>query len=280
MFNQLVRPSFENENVHLGMTGYDFAAQISPPHYHDETEILYVNRGALIVSINGSDITVKSGSVMLLSPRIPHSTRFPEGGGGYTMLQFRLENYLGDNINVGKYFSRFIQSASVPYTVFESPELCSVIDKVFLEYEEKKTEYILVIKGLIYNVVALLIREGILPKSNITYSEPILKVLPSISYIEEHYNEKITLEEIASVQRLAPSYFCRLFKKASGTGFVDYLNFVRICKSERMLSHSDKSILEISYELGFSSVSYFNRLFKKYKNCTPSEYRSAQSINR
>ena len=87
MFNQLVRPSFENENVHLGMTGYDFAAQISPPHYHDEIEILYVNRGALIVSVNGSDITVKSGSVMLLSPRIPHSTRFPEGN-----YQLSIEN--------------------------------------------------------------------------------------------------------------------------------------------------------------------------------------------
>ncbi len=280
MFNQLVKPSFENENVHLGMTGYDFAAQLSPPHYHDEIEILYVYKGALLVSVNGSEIAIEAGSVMLLSPRIPHATRFAEGGGSYKMLQFRLENYLGDNINVGKYFNRFIQSASVPYTVFESQALCSVMNNIFLEYEEKKTEYILVIKGLVYNVVALLIREGILPNSNITYTEPILKLLPSIAYIEEHYSEKITLNEIAAVQRLAPSYFCRLFKKASGTGFVDYLNFVRICKSERMLSHSEKSILEISYELGFSSVSYFNRLFKKYKNCTPSEYRAAQSINR
>lgn len=280
MFNQLVRSSFESENLHLGSTGNDGAAVLSPPHYHDEIEILYVHEGALIVSVNGSEITVKKGSVMLLSPRIPHATRFPEGGGKYNMLQFRLENYLGDNINVGKYFNRFIQSASVPYSVFESEALCSVIDKIFEEFKEKKIEYILIIKGLIYNVVALLIREGILPHSNVTYSEPILKVLPSISYIEEHYSEKITLDEIAAVQRLAPSYFCRLFKKASGTGFVDYLNFVRICKSERMLSHGDRSILEISYELGFSSVSYFNRLFKKYKNCTPSEYRAAQSINR
>lgn len=280
MFNQLVRSSFESENLHLGSTSNDSSAILSPPHYHDEIEILYVYEGALAVSVNGNEITVEKGSVMLLSPRIPHATRFPDGGGKYNMLQFRLENYLGDNMNVGKYFNRFIQSASVPYSVFESEALCSVINKIFEEFNNKETEYILIIKGLIYNVVALLIREGVLPHSNLTYTEPILKVLPSIAYIEEHYSEKISLEEIAAVQRLAPSYFCRLFKKASGTGFVDYLNFVRICKSERMLSHSDKSILEISYELGFSSVSYFNRLFKKYKNCTPSEYRAAQSINR
>ncbi len=280
MYNQLIIPSFENENVHLGASESECAAQLSPLHYHDEIEILYVYDGALHIIVNGSENEVRAGSLILLSPRIPHSTHFPEGGGKYYMLQFRLENYLGDNINVGKYFNRFVQSASIPFNIFDSEELCAVINKIFTEYGERKTEYILMIKGLIYSVVALLIREGILPAGNFSYSEPIIKVLPSISYIEEHYTEKITLEEISAVQRLAPSYFCRLFKKASGTGFVDYLNFVRICKSERMLSHSDKSILEISCELGFSSVSYFNRLFKKYKNCTPSEYRAAQSINR
>lgn len=280
MYNQLIIPSFDKENVHLGSTASDIQGQISPPHYHDEIEILYVYDGALQITVNGTRSVVKKGSMILLSPRIPHSTNFPEGGGKYHLLQFRLENYLGENINVGKYFNRFIQSASVPFSIFESSAMSEVIERIFEEYTAKKTEYVMVIKGLIYNVVALLIRESVLPASNITYTESIMKVLPSISYIEEHFNEKITLEEIASVQRFAPSYFCRLFKKASGTGFVDYLNFIRICKSERMLSHSDKSVLEISYELGFSSLSYFNRLFKKYKNCTPSEYRAAQSVNR
>ncbi|MBQ7365330.1 MAG: helix-turn-helix transcriptional regulator, partial [Clostridia bacterium] len=54
---------------------------------------------------------------------------------------------------------------------------------------------------------------------------------------------------------------------------------VRICKSEKLLAKSQKTILEVAYDVGFSSVSYFNRIFKRYKNCTPTEYRRAQYEN-
>ena len=73
-----------------------------------------------------------------------------------------------------------------------------------------------------------------------------------------------------------PSYFCRIFKQATGATFTEYINFVRVCKAERMLARSDVSILDISEAVGFSSVSYFNRIFKKYKSCSPRFYRGAK----
>ena len=95
MYNQLIIPSFENENVHLGSTSSEVAGQLSPPHYHDEIEILYVYEGALHIMVNGAENVLRAGSLMLLSPRIPHATSFHDEGGKYYMLQFRLENYLG-----------------------------------------------------------------------------------------------------------------------------------------------------------------------------------------
>ena len=279
MFNQLVRSTLKNENIHLGIGTTPKNKLASELHYHDEIEILHVDSGLFYILVNGKEYEITGGTTVMLSPRIPHSTYTKDVCCSTKLIQFRLENYLGDNMNVGKYFNRFIQNADSGFSLFKSPALSRVIDEIFEEYTKRDTEYELVIKGEIFKVIATLIREGVLPESNQKYSEPIAKLLPSISYIENHYAEKITLDEIASVQRLAPSYFCRLFKRASGTGFVDYLNFVRICKSERMLSDTKKSILEISYELGFSSVSYFNRLFKKYKNCTPTQYRAAQKVN-
>ena len=89
----------------------------------------------------------------------------------------------------------------------------------------------------------------------------------------ENYKENISLDDVCEKSGMSSYYFCRLFKKASGSGFVDYLNFVRICKSEKLLAKSEKSILEVAYDVGFSSVSYYNRIFKRYKNCTPTEYR-------
>ena len=278
MYNQLVQSSLGNENIHISSGTVAPMKNVSFPHYHDEIEILVVRAGVLYITINGAEYAIKDNSIIVISPRIPHATCTKAEGCYCELIQFRLENYLGDNMNVGKYFNRFIQSSEMPFSLFKSCAISRVITELFTEYEKKQTEYEMVIRSQLIQIIALLMRGGILPDS-IKYSEPIAKLLPSIAYIEEHYTEKITLEQIAAIQRLAPSYFCRLFKRASGTGFIEYLNFVRICKSERLLSDTDKSILEISFELGFSSVSYFNRLFKRYKNATPSEYRAAQHVS-
>lgn len=85
-------------------------------------------------------------------------------------------------------------------------------------------------------------------------------------------NEQMTLGEIGELLNLNESYFCRLFKKATGSTFTEYLNFVRICKAEHMIKNG-ASISESAYGVGFSSLSYFNRVFKKYKFCSPSDYK-------
>ena len=83
----------------------------------------------------------------------------------------------------------------------------------------------------------------------------------------------MSLEEISSMLGFNESYFCHIFKQATGTTFTEYLNFVRVCKAEKMLSQNKGSITEIAEAVGFCSVSYFNRIFKKYKNCSPGYYR-------
>lgn len=71
---------------------------------------------------------------------------------------------------------------------------------------------------------------------------------------------------------LNKDYFCRLFKKATGTSVIEYLNFARVCKAEELLK-SDMNITDIAYTVGFSSLSYFNRSFNKYKGYSPTCYR-------
>ena len=102
----------------------------------------------------------------------------------------------------------------------------------------------------------------------------VQKVLPVLSYVNTNYQEDIKLRDVASMLSFDESYFCRLFKNATGATFTEYLNFVRISKAEKLLKKSQKSILEISEAVGFSSVSYFNRIFKKYHHVSPRAYRS------
>ena len=104
----------------------------------------------------------------------------------------------------------------------------------------------------------------------------VQKILPILSYINQSYAENITLEDASERLNFDPSYFCRIFKTATGATFTEYLNFVRISKAEKMLSKTRQSILEISEAVGFSSVSYFTRMFKKYRSCSPRVYHTAK----
>ncbi len=90
--------------------------------------------------------------------------------------------------------------------------------------------------------------------------------------VDERYQEKITVEEVAALCNLTKPAFCRYFKKATGSTFVNFLNQYRISQSKRLLL-TGKNIGETCYECGFESLSYFNRTFKKITDENPSAFR-------
>ncbi len=98
-----------------------------------------------------------------------------------------------------------------------------------------------------------------------------------MEYIDIHYMEELNLEDIAESTGFSKYHFSRLFKQYTGFTFCDYLCHRRIKVAEELLARPDLSITEAALQAGFPSISTFNRLFKQYKNCTPSEYRSRNS---
>ena len=99
-----------------------------------------------------------------------------------------------------------------------------------------------------------------------------------LDYLDTHYSENITLEEAANIACFSKFYFTRLFKQYTNKTFYDYLRTKRIKAAEQMLIVPNLPITEISLKAGFSSLSSFNRTFKRLKGCSPSEYRSLYSL--
>ena len=99
-----------------------------------------------------------------------------------------------------------------------------------------------------------------------------------LDYLDTHYSENITLEEAANIACFSKFYFTRLFKQYTNQTFYDYLSTKRIKAAEQMLIIPNLPITEISLKAGFSSLSSFNRTFKRLKGCSPSEYRSLYSL--
>ena len=98
----------------------------------------------------------------------------------------------------------------------------------------------------------------------------------SIQYLNTHYNEHITLEDMARKVYLSPSYFSRIFKKETGISFSSYLNRVRIEHSKELLRHQNLRLTDIALLSGFEDQSYFTKVFKKVTGTTPLHYRESK----
>ncbi len=92
-------------------------------------------------------------------------------------------------------------------------------------------------------------------------------------YVQENYQDKISLAEISKQVNMSPVSFNRFIKKRTGKTFIEYVNDTRIGYAARWLIEMDLSIAEIAFKCGFNNIANFNRVFKKSKSCTPSQYR-------
>ncbi len=101
----------------------------------------------------------------------------------------------------------------------------------------------------------------------------------AIDYIQEHYNEQVTLNEVADNIYVSTFYISRMFKRELGKSFVDYLNDVRIEKSKELLKDVKYKTYEVAEIVGIPDPHYFSKLFKKHSGMTPSEYRETLALS-
>lgn len=94
-------------------------------------------------------------------------------------------------------------------------------------------------------------------------------------YILENYQSSLSLGEAAKKVNTSAHYFCKMFKKATGMTFTEYLTRIRIEKAKNLLLNPNKRVSEVAYDIGFESLSQFNRSFKRITGMTPTRYRES-----
>lgn len=92
-------------------------------------------------------------------------------------------------------------------------------------------------------------------------------------YIEERHAEDITLKDVAHAVSTSTFHFCKLFKRATGLTFTEHLSMVRVMRAKTLLGNPELRVSEIAFQSGFSSLTHFNRVFKKTTGQSPSEFR-------
>lgn len=254
-----------------------------PLHWHEEMEIIYIKKGQGIVSVDLKPIRVKAGDLALILPGHLHSIQsWRLETMEYENIIFRMDLLLSRRSDLcGQDFWEplFAQELSLPLCVTPEmdfyQELVSCIDQADEVCKTFPPAYPFAIKGCLFRFFYLLFahhcqRRSLPGKDRLRSLD---KLKQTITYIDQHYREKITVADISAFLNISASHFMKYFKKTTGSSFIAYLNDYRLTMASRMLLTSSASILEVAQETGFENLSYFNRLFKEKYRLTPSQYR-------
>lgn len=230
------------------------------------------------VSSEQADIVISSGDICFINSNVAHATETIESDTAHCLIQFSYSSIFSYGI---KHLAYYLMPSSPSLHIFNQgdPNYMEILECILDMLEKNQIRNISnnhYIMSDIYKIFAVIFKENIIDSENyLKKINSLERLVPVLEYIDNHYGEDLTLDTLASQLCLNKEYFSRMFKKACGITIWEYLNYVRICKAEELFT-TDKTITEISNEVGFSSHTYFNRVFKKYKHQSPTDFRKNQ----
>lgn len=272
-------------NTYLCCIPQDFLSV--PLHWHLEMEIIYIKKGCGTVSIDLSSTMVREGDIILVAPGQLHGIfQYKDFRMEYENILFDL-NMLetkGSDSCTAEFFAPLHHSHMLAQNIYTPhdanyPGIREPLDQADRICMTFPHAYQLAIKSCLFRLFYELFagqKIGTAPKKPLPSLEK-LKII--IKYVENHYQNRITIKEIASYCDYSQSHFMKYFKNAMGKPFIEYLNDYRLMMAARLLLASDSSVLAISQEVGFENLSHFNRSFKKKFAQTPTAYRNAALKN-
>lgn len=251
-------------------------------HWHEEIEILYLRRGAYRLERNMQEERLSEGTVCIIGSEELHQLEALERGSLHSVILFHPRILSFEMMDEGQ--ARFIHPLLTGQRRFPGQltaqcgcydEICRLLADMYTLWDKKGSGWYLRCKADLLQLVALLAEEKLLsPGGKVPPEEgKIMQMKHLASFLEEHYAEKITLAELAAEMGRNSQYLCRCFRETMGATIMEYLNRYRIEQAARMLSGTDKKILEISLECGYDNFSYFIRKFRQYKSVTPTDWR-------
>lgn len=238
-------------------------------HFHHFTEIFYVIRGQGSFIVEGSEFEVKEDDLIIINPNVSH-TEVSRDESPLEYIAVGIEGLLFSNImkNDDGHIDYFLHN----YEDYKH-EILFYLKTLVQEVENKEDYYEMLCQNLLEVFIINMIRRTN-NRLGITSTKKMNKECSYIKqYIDLHYQENITLDQLSSLTFMNKYYLVHAFKKYIGLSPINYVISKRVEESKCLLETTDYSISQISDIVGFSSQSYFSQIFKKTTGYTPFEVR-------
>tara|TARA_R110000868_G_scaffold178979_1_gene418904 strand:+ start:8946 stop:9824 length:879 start_codon:yes stop_codon:yes gene_type:complete len=251
-----------------------------PIHFHPEYELNFVSNGKGVKRVVGDSVEeIDNIELVLIGPNLHHgwlNNHCENREIREITIQFHENLFNSEFLSkkimkpIKNMFDRSIHgilfSKKVSLDIFERISQVSKLDSM-----DYFLEFISILHDLSNSRNQRLLSTYTTNRENFENSDKIKKIY---EYVQENFDKKITLAEASELVNMSQVSFNRFMKKRTGKTFVDYVNDVRIGYAAIRLVEKDISISEIAFNCGFNNIANFNRVFKKSKNCTPSQYKN------
>lgn len=262
--------NFDSVCGEMFLVSYDNNVKDCPAHGHPCFELILFTQGTGQHIVNGSSYAFSPGCIALLSPSDTHEWK-NDTDARHCCIKLRF--------SCAFYFSHLSELCYFQFLPVTT-RLCdgdyhTVIQLLGLLYQEQqdasRLNSTLFAENLVEQILILLQRNLSSRDNNV--SKSYLTHRKILQYLEAHFREPITAEEAAKTLNYSPKYFSHLFVKEFNVSFQEYLQSLRLNYAFTLVKYSDQPIIDICYQAGFRTPSYFSTAFKKKYGQTPRDVR-------
>ncbi|NLL81969.1 MAG: helix-turn-helix domain-containing protein [Tissierellia bacterium] len=254
-----------------------------PFHWQDSIEIFFVLKGTIIIGVENERYTLVEKEMEIINPNEVLSVESDDPDNLVLIIDIDpnyFERYYDDAKDTFYYTNSSDDNAQETEEYYELRKYLSILLYEVIakldDYEDSIEDSLLAMMYHILNNFHYLVYEEEDLKDDEYQLERYHRI---VKYIGNNYKDKVSLQDIAEKEFLTTQYLSYKLKEIFGHSFSEYLNKVRVEESTKLLLDSDLNISEISAEIGFSHVRYYNKHFKMHYNMTPMQYRKKYKVS-
>ncbi len=266
---------------HSALLGEERTSVGCPFHWHGYIELLYCAEGILSVTADNAEYLLQAGDLLLMGPNVIHKTHKAEGVCG-VVYNILFDGAILQSVNYCSLEHKCIQSflsylSGFQHHYIENARLPEGIGQLLVKMHQCYHSYQMYnsvyIRAYLLEMIGKLCEHGFFQVEIANISVQVMDAIQgTLDYINVHYQEKITLADMAERANLSYYYYSKLFKIVTGKTFVAFLASVRVFMAEKLMLTGKYTLQEVADQVGLYPQSTFNHTYKRLRGFSPNEF--------